>query len=176
MCDIIMRCVQAVINAGGQIEKKSESGEDLEQLGEGKEGGKSDAVTGSIASSEGSEESNGATNDDIAIDSTVPLMSEEEEEETEEDVQVRKEADNIEKELTKQHKLRLLVSKGSMIIVSCGVLVVGVVLAAILHYDYSSCEFEDSLSVVVSPITAVYSTGSIAGTTAPLPTPTPTLD
>ena len=175
MCDIIMHCVQAVINAGGQIEKKSESDEDLEQLGEGKEGEKDDAVTGSIASSEGSEESNGATNDDIAIDSTVPLMSEEEEE-TEGDVQVRKEADSIEKELTKQHKLRLLVSKGSMIIVGCGVLVVGVVLAAILHYDYSSCEFEDSLSVVVSLTTAVYSTGSIAGTTAPLPTPTPTLD
>jgi hypothetical protein len=97
-------------------------------------------------------------------------MSEEEGEERG-DVEMRKEADGVEKELSRRYKLRLLVSKGSVIVVSCTVLLVGVVLAAILRHDYSSCELdalaiEDSLSVVVSSTAAMYS-----GTPGPAPTP-----
>ncbi len=161
-----------MINAGGHIEKKPESDEDSEQLDETKEGEKEGDATGSIASAN-SEESIGATSDDIAIDSAIPLMSEEEGEGGGGDVEVRKETDGVEKELSRRHKLRLLVSKGSVIVVSCTMLLVGVVLAAILHYDYSSCELdelaiEDSLSVVVSSTAAMY---SITGTPGPAPTP-----
>lgn len=159
-----------MINAGGHIEKKQESGDaQLEMI---KEGEKDD---GSITSAN-SEESSGPSSDDIAMESTVPLMSEEEEEGEEGgDVEVR-EADSVEKELSKRHKVVLLVSKGSVIVVSCTVLLVGVVLAAILHYDYSSCEMDelaiDSLSVIVSSTAAGHSTGRI--TTLGLgPTPTP---
>ena len=162
-----------MINAGGHIEKKQESGdEDSGQLEMIKEGEKDD---GSITSAD-SEKSSGAASDDIAMESTVPLMSEEEEEGEEGgDVEVR-EADSVEKELSKRHKLVLLVSKGSVIVVSCTVLLVGVLLAAILHYDYSSCEMDelaiDSLSVIVSSTAAGHSTGRI--TTLGLgPTPTP---
>ena len=157
-----------MINAGGRIEseeKKSESGEDVS-----KEGERGDA-TGSVTSLE-SEES--FTSDEIAVDSAVPLMSEEEG-----DIDVREEeADSVEKELTRRHKLRLLVSKGSVIVVSCAVLLVGVVLAAVLHHDYSSCELEEtkasySISAVMASTAAVYSTGSIR-TSIPGPLPTPT--
>ena len=159
-----------MINAGGHIEKKSESDEDLE-LDESKDGEKSD-TTGSITSSDSEESSSGATSDDIMIDSAVPLMSEEE---GDDNIEERNEAESIEKELLRRHKLRLVVSKGSMIVVSCAMLLVGVVLAAILHYDYSICELEEletGLSVVVSSTAAVYSTGSITSTPAPIPTPT----
>ena len=161
-----------MINAGGHIEKKQESDdEDSGQLEESKEGEKEE--DGSITSAD-SKESSGPASDDIAMESTVPLMSEEEEGEEERDVEVR-EADSIEKELSKRHKLVLLVSKGSVIVVSCIVLLVGVVLAAILHYDYSSCEMDelaiDSLSVIVSSTAAVHSTGRITGTLGPTPTP-----
>ena len=161
-----------MINAGGHIEKKQESDdEDSGQLEESKEGEKDD---GSITPAD-SKESSGPASDDIAMESTVPLMSEEEEEGEEGgDVEVR-EADSIEKELSKRHKLVLLVSKGSVIVVSCIVLLVGVLLAAILHYDYSSCEMDelaiDSLSVIVSSTAAVHSTGRITGTLGPTPTP-----
>ena len=168
--EIINNVLQAVINAGGHIEKKRESAdEDSGQLEESKEGEKEADATGSITSAD-SEESSGAASDDIAMDSTVPLMSEEEEGG---DVEVRKEADSVEKELSKRHKLRLLVNKGSVIVVSCTVLLVGVVLAAILHYDYSSCELDelaiDSVSIVLS--TAAMHSSSITGTLGPLPTP-----
>lgn len=158
-----------MINAGGHIEKKPESDEDLELDGS-KDGEKNDA-TGSVTSFDSEESSSGATSDDIMIDSAVPLMSEEEEGE---DIEDRQDTDSVEKELSRRHKLRLLVSKGSVIVVSCAVLLVGVVLAAILHHDYSSCEFEEmeaSLSVV-SSTAAVYSTGSITRTTGPIPTTT----
>ena len=158
-----------MINAGGHIEKKPESDEDLEL--DGSKDGENDA-TGSVTSFDSEESSSGATSDDIMIDSAVPLMSEEEEGE---DIEDRQDTDSIEKELSRRHKLRLLVSKGSMIVVSCAVLLVGVVLAAILHHDYSSCEFEEmeaSLSVVVSSTAAVYSTGSITRTPGPIPTTT----
>lgn len=166
-----------MINAGGHIEKKPVSGENLDESEEGEKGGD---PTSSIASSNSEESSRATSNDDSAIiDSAVPLMSEEEEEEEEGDIDVRNEAECIEKELSRRHKLRLFVSKGSVIIMSCAVLVVGVVIAAVLRYDYSSCELEelvDDLATVVSSAGAVYSTSGVTAMPRPLPTPTPTLN
>lgn len=162
-----MLCIQAVINAGGRVEpeeKKSESDEDLSSTKEGERGD----TTGSVTSLE-SEES--FTSEEITVDSVVPLMSEEEEG----DSNIKKEeADSDIKELTRRHKLRLLVSKGSVIVVSCAVLLVGVVLAAVLHHDYSSCEPEEvSVSAVMTSTASVYSTSSVV-TSIPGPLPTPT--
>ena len=60
------------------------------------------------------------------------------------------------KKLAREHKLRLLVTKGCVIVISCSVLVVGVVLAGVLQHDYSSCD------------------DVVEGTTLHLPLPTPT--
>ena len=146
-------------NAGGHIEaEEKKSNEDLE-LDVNKEGD----ARGSISSSESDESSIEATSDEV--DSAVPLMSEEEES----DIDVKKAVDSFEKELSRRHKLRLVVSKGSVIVVSCAVLLVGVVLAAVLHHDYSSCELEEEAMASAS---ALVSSAALHSTSAtPLPTP-----
>ena len=74
------------------------------------------------------------------------------------------------------HKLRLLVTKGSVMVVSCSVLVVGVVLAAVLNYDYSICEIEDAsfqLSVLPTTFHSTSSSVCVLCSATPLPSPTP---
>ena len=108
------------------------------------------------------------------VESTAPLLSNNE---TGTDNKCVKETDCTDEKLTRGHKLRLLLSKGSVMVVSCSVLVVGVVLAAVLNYDYSICEIEDTnFQTSVLP-TTFHSTSSrvhLPCRTTPLPSPSST--
>ena len=74
--------------------------------------------------------------DNEEVESTTPLISDGE---TETEIDAVKNVDFSEARLAKRHKLKLVLSKGSVVVVSCSVLVVGVVLAGVIHLDYSSC-------------------------------------
>lgn len=108
------------------------------------------------------------------VESAVPLLSNDE---VGTDIKnCVKERDRAEEKLTRVHKLRLLLTKGSVMVVSCSVLVVGVVLAAVLKYDYSICEIEDTnLQLSVLPTTFHSTTSRIClfcrTTLQPSPTP-----
>lgn len=108
------------------------------------------------------------------VESAVPLLSNDE---VGTDIKnCVKERDRAEEKLTRVHKLRLLLTKGSVMVVSCSVLVVGVVLAAVLKYDYSICKIEDTnLQLSVLPTTFHSTTSRIClfcrTTLQPSPTP-----
>lgn len=106
------------------------------------------------------------------VESTAPLLSDEE---AGRDIQdLMKEIDYAEEKLTRGHKLRLMLTKGSVVVASCSVLVVGVVLAAVLHYDYSICEIEDtSLQLLTTTLHSTSSSICLVCRTTLLPSPTP---
>ena len=166
-------------NAGGKVEtEKEEDGEnklnhdqevEMEVKTEERE------AKESISSSE--EDSCLDESDNEEVELTAPLISDGEKEE---EIVEEKNIDCSEVRLTKRHKLRLLLSKGSVVVVSCSMLLVGVVLGGVLHHDYSSCDPDQVSSLQVSslPPTAaiLYSTPCSVSSAyrTPLATPTPT--
>ena len=160
--------IQAVRNAGGtKVEEKHDNSEELKETSLDK----SDDIESTTPLQPPELEDSSSDEEDSKVNEyTTPLMSAEEaepqsEEEkgpVEEEVELKGTSYN-EKKLTREHKLRLLVTKGCVIAISCAVLVVCVVLASVLQHDYSSCD--DAAEWVVEP--------SLLHSSLLLPTPTP---
>lgn len=159
-------------NASG----KSESSKDIEDETENQQGldlkGEGEVIEPTDLKSppELEEEDSCLSDSDIEeVESIAPLLSDEET-----GTDMKKNSDfGEEKQTVRGCKLRLLLTKGSVMIVSCSVLMVGVVLAAVLNYDYSICEIEDTNLQQMS--TTFHSTSSSVcrTTTLLLPSPTP---
>ena len=170
--------IQAVRNAGGKSEKEEDvEQEEQKELDDMEE---IETVESNSQESPSSElEDSCLDESDIEeIESTAPLISDEE---AEAGMEEGKKVGYGEERLTREHKMKLLLTKGSVIVVSCLVLLVGVVLAGVLRYDYSLCDSEDMDVHLSSPVpTPLHSTSrysrssvSLAYRTLPLPTPTP---
>ena len=139
-----MLLMQAVKTAGGtSVEKKLDIDEENKEMSLDK----SEDIELSSLSQPPEDSSSDEEEDREGTEYTTPLMSAEEAEPQSEEEEgpiaekvELKETSYNEKKLTREHKLRLLVTKGCVIAVSCTVLVVGVVLAGVLRHDYSSCD------------------------------------
>ena len=172
-------------NAGGQVEKKreahdEEANQQLElkikpEMEEREYGEDTDSL--SLTEDSCADETNSE-----AVESTAPLISEGEADSVEEEK--KKEAEYNEEKITRKHKIKLLLTKACVVVVSCCVLVVGVVLAGVLRYDYSLCDEDDSCSLQLSSLlptatqsSTLYTSSSHSATflsrTLLLPTPTP---